>query len=236
MKIKGFLWILTLSLLIQPLYAQQFKYGIANGLNLSSFRGSYQYSEEDINLKFDSKLTFRYSVGALARFEFTDNFGIQTEVLYSAKGTGFKDDIEINEQTVTIDGGVIINYIEIPLFLRFSTRLPSRGPLFYRVPGFTYNFYIGGYYGLNTRSKFSGTVSGTIVGPSLNDEFENDIKDSLQKDDYGLVTGIGFEHGLTTKFLFDIRYIYGLNDIGNDPMTNLSIHNSVIAISIGVVF
>jgi hypothetical protein len=238
MRFKNLFPLIAIVLLLtaQSSQAQEFKFGLKNGLNLSVFQGSFKYTEEDVDLEFDSKITLRYAFGTMARFEFNPHFSIQTELLYNSKGTRLDEDIELNNQNVNINGGVVVNYIEIPLFLRFSTRLPHRATYFYPIPGFTYNFYIGGYYGFNVRSKFRGLVSGDIVGPTLNEEFENDIRTLLKKEDYGAVAGLGFEYGLYTKFVFDIRYAHGMNDIGNDPVTNLSLKNGVLSASIGVMF
>lgn len=96
--------ILTLILVVLPffIFAQDFRYGIKAGVNLSSYRG-----EGDGSLyRTDAH------AGLFASYQFTNNIGLQTEILYSRQGS--RD---------TLNGDKIntsLNYLNVQYFYKFD--------------------------------------------------------------------------------------------------------------------
>lgn len=58
----------------------------------------------------DVKSKLGYQIGGVGEFGFTDNFSIQTELLFYAKGTKFDD----------FDGELKMNYVGIPLLAKYA--------------------------------------------------------------------------------------------------------------------
>jgi hypothetical protein len=236
------LLIICVSIILLPPHistAQTFQYGLKTGVNTSYFHGDrYSYISEDVLLNLDPLLGFRYTGGVITRINITPMFSLQSELLYTTKGTRFNENIEINEQVIRLKGNVTIGYVEVPLLFRFTTTLPDRDPLFYPKPGTTYNVYLGGAAGYRTRATFSGQLSADIFGAPFDQEFKDRVWKLFSDIDYSAVVGVGIEYGAygETKYFIDIRYTQGFQNIANDPETNISLRNATATLSIGILF
>jgi hypothetical protein len=222
-----------------PAFSQSFNFGIKTGVNASYFHGGrYFFTEDEFRLNIDPKPTIRFTGGIFTRANVTDNFALQGEALYTTKGARFDQTIDIQRQPMNVTGGVTLGYIEIPIFIRFSTAVPDRGPLFYTQPGMVYYTYAGGYYGYRTRATFNGELSGEVIGVPFNEEFRNRVWYQFSNSDYGIVIGAGFEYAerLGSGYLIDLRYSLGLSDIGDDPRSGLSIKNGTVSLTVGIIF
>ncbi len=216
--------------------AQSFQFGITGGANLSTLSNPYTFMEADTVFTINSKYAIRYRGGALARLNFNDYISIQTEIGYVGKGARYKESLNLLGSSLRLNGDVSLAYIEMPLLLRLSTKLPPRDELFYLIPGFTYHVYAGGFYAYSVRAKFNGTLSGIIVGGEFEEGFEDEIINRIDKNDYGIVAGIGFDYGLYSKFSFEIRYTHSLNDIARDALLKPELTNSVFSLVMGFTF
>lgn len=98
--------------------AQDVKFGIKAGLNLSSWTGDTQ----GMNLR----PRLGINVGGFAEIRFLDQFSIQPEILYSAQGTRFKNvGATVNGQYFKGDIKWNLSYINIPLMFKYTTNNKS---------------------------------------------------------------------------------------------------------------
>jgi len=81
--------------------AQETRFGVKAGLNLSSLTGDVE----------DAKSLVGFQVGGFAEIKLTDKFAIQPEVLFSTQGAKF-DDIEG-------DYDAKLNYINVPVLAKY---------------------------------------------------------------------------------------------------------------------
>ena len=80
--------------------AQETRFGIKGGLNITSFAGGNYY---------DSKSLVGFQVGGFAEIKVIERLSIQPEVLFSTQGAKF-DDINVDRK---------LNYINIPVLAKF---------------------------------------------------------------------------------------------------------------------
>lgn len=80
--------------------------GIKGGLNFAN----QEYSADGFSVSPDSRTSFHF--GAFAVINFSDNLGLQPELLYSSKGSEF----EFGGATETSK----FNYLDVPILLRYS--------------------------------------------------------------------------------------------------------------------
>jgi hypothetical protein len=228
--------IVILYFILNPsIFAQSLNFGLKGSVNASYLRGDYIYESEELNLNLGPKLSGRFSIGGFVRYNLTGMTSIQSEILYSTRGGHFTENIEFRNQDLKIDGDLTLSYIEIPLLIRLSTSLPDRGPTFVQDPGFTFNVYAGGSFAYKTNAKFSGRLSGEVLGDDFRERFENRVWNQFKGTDYSFIVGVGFEYGVKYRFTFDLRYVMSLTDIGNDPRFPDDIRNGMISVFIGTV-
>jgi hypothetical protein len=80
--------------------------GIKGGLNFAN----QEYSADGFSISPDARTAFH--VGAFLAINFSDNLGLQPELLYSSKGSEF----EFAGTTATAK----YNYLDVPILLRYS--------------------------------------------------------------------------------------------------------------------
>jgi len=174
-----------------------------------------------------------FIVGGFARFPLHRNFGLQSEVLFSKKGSG---SLSQSLSTDPVTGALVvveqksefdISYIDVPILA--TLRIPlSAGPIVHFVGGPTLSFELGCDWNVSTRvfSISSGQQLASFDTPL-------DCPGSFpKKTDHGLTlgTGIGFAVSRTVVEI-DVRYSIGLAD--TDPGVS-DIRNRVLALTIGV--
>lgn len=246
MKVKTSLFLITILCIVlnSPVIAQKLDLGFKGSINASYFHGGYIFTEQisdgevtdEITLNLNPKLSSRFSIGGLIRYNVTDLFSVQSELLYTTRGTRFSENVDIFGQILKLDGNVTLTYIEIPLLFRVSTSLPDRGPLFYQRPGFTFNAYTGGSFAYKTNAKFSGDLTGVLLGVDFEESFENSVWDQFTDTDFSFIVGAGFEYGVRTRYTFDVRYVLSVTDIGNDPEFERDVRNGAVSVMMGIVF
>jgi opacity protein-like surface antigen len=85
--------------------AQDVKFGLKGGINLSSFSGDIE----------DASSKVGFQVGGFAEFKLTDKFSIQPELLYSTQGAKFEES-EVNyfsKETIKT------NYLNVPVMAKY---------------------------------------------------------------------------------------------------------------------
>lgn len=201
----------------------QIKFGPKIGINLANV----SISPEDEEL--ETKMTTLFSVGLLADVGFTENVGLQTGLMYSAKG--FKVDEQDDEFDFGLKMNATFNYLELPI--HFVYKLNSL------------QIYAGPYvaYGLGGKNKVEWTFDdetetdeGKFVsklGEVSFEDFEEleDDESFLNALDYGLNFGLGYE---LNGILINAGYSLGLGNVMpkyEDDEDEDTMKNGVISIS-----
>lgn len=166
------------------------KFGVKAGANFSTFN-----NEDDIEYK--PGLT----AGVFADFALPAlPISIQPEILYSQYGAADKDtDIKMN-----------INYLQIPVLVKFGFPMPAASP----------NVYFGPYYS----HKLNADVK--------NDDGSINLDELIEDSDFGVVVGAGVS---VTKLYVDLRYTAGLTEIFDSALDS-DVKNGAFALTVGIAF
>ena len=167
MKIRSLVLALAVAVLAGSASAQNFNLGLEAGANFSNFVGS----DPSLSGANDSKLGF--VGGGFLCLNFGTSFGIRPEILYEQKGNA------ISGTTTTTE----MDYVEIPILMKFSLGTPAINPAILVGPSFNWN-----------------TVA-TASGGSISNVNSSDI---------GLVGGLELDFD---KFLISGRYELGLQNV-----------------------
>lgn len=188
--------IFTLLALVAVSFSANAQYfGIKGGLNFSNF-----HQGDEIT---DQKLRTGYHFGAFVYLPITENFGVQPEVLYSAKGSTasyFTDLGPFGE----IDGDVTfkLDYIDVPVLLVFKL-------------GALAEIQVGPYFAFLANSEYE--ITGDF---ELADELDNNNFNGIG---YGLAGGVAFNIAM---FQVGARYNYGLQKVEDSNVADLLLGDS----------
>jgi hypothetical protein len=186
-----------------PLFAQIGGLGVKGGVNLATIRNSGDGSDEPA-----MKSLAGLVAGVFATLPLVSWLELQPEALYSMKGARL--DFE------GVNGSVLLDYLEVPVLTRYSRR--GTGPSGYYVAGGPAAAF---RLRARTRTKFGGATE------------EIDIADDVERLDFGVAIGGGFEHG---SLVIDGRYTHGLKDIDKDKTDGITTKNRALSITFGVKF
>ena len=129
--------------------AQESKFGVKGGINLSSLTGDIDAS---------SKVGFQ--VGAFAEFKISDKFAIQPEVLYSAQGAKEKGEFEFNGDFYEAEMNYKLAYINVPILAKYYVAEK-------------FNLEAGPQIGFLVSAKGEATVLGNSAEDDIKDGFES---------------------------------------------------------------
>ncbi len=228
------------------LFAQDVSIGVQGGLSIPSLKGGNSEQSKGYKSRFGPDF------GVFTGLSLSKHFGLQVNVSYVAQG-GVKKGIQPIPQgnldpnlpvpTGTIIYGdyknvAILNYIEIPILIKYSFDL---GKLFklYIDAGPNTGFLV------EAKTKTSGTSqlfidnSGTplTVGgqalPAVDFSHETDIKSDINVLNFGLAGGLGISTKLGPgDIILDGRGSFGLTPIQKDPK-NGNNRTGCLVISLG---
>jgi hypothetical protein len=207
---KKFLKTLLIILVFtSTLYAQ---IGIKAGVNMANQIKSL--SSQDIVDGFNRENLTGYQVGLVYQLNpRKSGIGAEIAVLVSQKGFSFSDSLSTENSIAR--GYQELNYLEVPLNLRYKIKLGFLG-----VYG-----YAGGYagYALNGRNVTETEDTSADIG----------FKDLMDRADYGYNLGLGLE--FFNKIQFGVNLSQGLKD---SNFTDDSTENTTInrAFSIGLTY
>ena len=197
--------------------------GMKAGVNFSNTVGS------DAG---DSQSLTGMAGGGIVAINLSPRFAIQTEILYTQKGSQFDGTLILpfNGDTLTYRGTFTerLPYVELPVLAKFNFVNESDiVPSLYAGPSFAFR--------ASPSFKFEGTVTDT-AGTVFAEEFENNIADEIKSFDVNLVVGgtVGIESGDGLVFV-DVRYTRGLSSYDDTPAA-LDLKNSVISVMLGLLF
>lgn len=183
--------------------AQDVKFGLKGGLNVSNFSGDTD--------GLDLKSRFGFNVGGFVEIKFSEKFALQPEVLYSTQGSkvdNFGLDTEVGY--VTSDVTFKLAYINVPVMFKY-----------YAAENFSIE--AGPQIGFLTSAKTETKVDG--YGSS-----EVDAKDVFESIDFGLNLGAGYD--FTENFSIGARYNLGLSNIAKtEEGDDSKLHNGVFSFS-----
>ncbi|CAC9974128.1 porin family protein [Flavobacterium panici] len=189
--------------------AQDVKFGLKGGLNVSNFSGDTE--------GIDFKSRFGFNVGGFVEIKFSEKFALQPEVLYSTQGAkvdNFNLDVD-GIGTVNADVAFNLTYINVPVMFKYFAAEKfslEAGP------------QIGFLVSAETKTKVDGYGSSKV-----------DIKDNFESIDFGLNLGAGYD--FTENFSAGVRYNLGLANIAKtEEGDDSKVHNGVFSLSVGYKF
>jgi hypothetical protein len=186
--------------------AQDMKFGVKAGVNISNGAGDVEDADSKIGLH----------IGGFAEFMFSEKFAFQPELLYSMQGYKYEESATFFGETVSVEEKIKLDYINVPLIFKY-----------YVTEGLAIE--AGPQIGFLMSANYEYEASG---GGESESEDE-DIKDAYKSIDYGLNVGVSYT--LDMGVMFGARYYYGLADI-DDTSDDFDEKNSVIQVSVGYKF
>ncbi len=207
------------------------KFGFKIGVNLSGVNSSttlQDYQSAALNGGLNGGLVFE--------FKPTKHVGFRTEALFSQKGYNVESDVNVDGTDAVINTSLTLNYIEVPLLLKFKL-----GPAY-----ITAGPYLA--YAVSGEDIASITVDGQKLAEDQYADYgqvpSNDIfKDgefngdniTYSRTDAGLNIGLGIK---LLKFFAEARYGTGLANIKSyDGMpSDEYMRNYTLNLSIGILF
>lgn len=153
--------------------AQGFHLGIKAGTNLSDITGR----------SFSDGFQWNFMAGAFAELNFTDNWGIQPELLFSQTTTQTASNFdEVYEQGINSQG-VKLNYMSIPILLTYKLPIPIL------------SLQLGPQFGILMNTSENITYNGA---------------NAFKSGDFSMVVGAQLNVG---GFKAGARYVYGFTNI-----------------------
>lgn len=204
----------------------QLTYFARGGMNISSI------VSVDADGVTEKNLTSRvgFQIGGGIDYALNDKLGIELSLLYAQRGANFNFTSSFAPGfDVSITEKITMNYIDIPLNLRFSTKV-GPGKL---------NILVGPKFGIGLSGNISGEMKSSAMGQSDSKAIDekltfgsNDTCD-FKTLDMGFGFGLGYD---IEKFHIQASYTYGLtNHIPNPERSEKGTQN-MIAISVGYRF
>jgi hypothetical protein len=153
--------------------AQGFHLGIKAGTNVTQLTGR----------SFDEGFQWNFMAGAFAELNFTSNWGVDPEVLFSQTTTQTASNFDdVYEQGIN-SRGVKLNYLSIPVLLTYKLPLPIL------------SLQLGPQFGILMNTSENITTNGT---------------NAFKSGDFSMVIGAQVNLG---AFKAGARYVYGFTNI-----------------------
>lgn len=196
-------------------------WGVKGGLNLSKI-----VVKDDLDNYSESyKLNPGFHVGVTAEMPLTETFAFETGLLLSTKGFKMKESEAFDGTSYEYHATANLYYLDLPLTARKYFTIG--GTRFFG----TFGPYIG--YGLSGKAKMETTKNGETESDEEDVKWGSGDNDTIKRLDFGLTAGAGL--GLNA-LQFGVSYNLGLANIAADTSGGTTIHNQVIALSVGYQF
>lgn len=206
--------VMTVAAAPNVLFAQHiFRLGPAVGLNMASL---------SIEGTSDNSIHAGAVVGAVVELGFFPIAALSIQPHFVQKGTNMESPYTVFGTNVKYSGPTSLNYIEIPVLLKFSLHPLPLSPYLLVGPNFGY---------LLSASADSLVASGNTSS--------SDIKNNVASTDIALDVGVGIEMEILpfTSLTADLRYSLGLtNNNSSGAASSNSIHTRDIKFIVGVLF
>jgi hypothetical protein len=174
----------------------RFSWGFKGGVSFAQHQGT---TPRDLEYEVSSSWRTGVAAGVFFILPVTPRFGIQQEVLYVQKGSRQQIGVEVFDIPTTLDVTYDLDYIEIPLLLRYHWILDRTVDL-YTLGGFAFGLKV------NDRYKLDGVVDDgveTIPITADSDMSEVDIFDFMFTYGVGLEFSVGGSR-LLVEYRFDL--------------------------------
>ncbi len=166
------------------------KFGIKGGLNYATLNNID-------NVEYKPGIL----IGGFAKFNVPASpMSIQPEVLYAQYGSNIEDS----------DASFKLNYIQVPVLLKFS----------FPAPGATPNVYFGPYANFLLNSEIA------------NDNGSFNLEENTKNSTFGVIIGAAVD---VSKFQLGVRYSAGLTNVADDNFSDEA-KNGAFAVTVGVSF
>lgn len=186
--------------------------GVMAGVNYATVDQDPEFGD----IEFEHRLGLL--AGAFLDVALNDVFSIEPEVLYSQKGT----EVEGTGSNADLEGKVSLDYIEVPVLLKFKVPVSNSG--------FRPFLFAGPAIGFEVNCSLDGEIL-SVTGSTDCDE--TSVVHTKSPDFGGTVGGgIEFRAGMQAVRL-DARYTHGFTDI-NDSGDTREIKNRVFALTVGL--
>lgn len=170
-----------------------------------------------------TEVEYGYKAGVVAggflNYALSNGVSIEPQVLFSQKGA----DVDGTGANSALDGSIRINYIAVPVLLRFAFAMPNSS-----VRPFV-------FVGPEIAFKVGCTARGEILAVTgSRDCDETDVLADIKSTDVGAAAGGGIEFNAGTYVMrLDARYTLGLTNI-NDAPDEREIKNRAFSVTIGL--
>jgi hypothetical protein len=195
---------LVLVLLVTLSSSAQVGFGIKGGVNVATVGGA--------DVTGTPKTLTGFVGGAYLDFDIPFLVTIQPEVLYSMKGYGIDESVTFSGTTYSATGTANLNYLEIPVLIKYSFPVPVVKP----------SVFVGPSMGILLNAKVKVDVTGQPTQ-------ETDIKSNTTGTDWGFVFGASANILVVTV---DVRYTLGLTSL--DKSGSSKVYNHVWSITAGI--
>ena len=182
----------------------QVGFGITGGVNLANVGGADAVT--------GSKNLTGFAGGVYLDLGIPFFISVQPEVLYSMKGYKADASFTIGANTVSVNQTVNLNYIEVPVLLKFSFPVPALKPTLFAGPSM----------GILLSAKAKVDITGQ---PSQ----DQDIKSLTTSTDWGVVVGASAHIAVVTV---SARYTLGLTTL--DKTGGTKAYNRVLSFMLEV--
>jgi hypothetical protein len=212
MRSKHLVLAVVLVMMASASVAQQFNFGFKFGGN------SVSLTPDNVQgYTSTSKLYTHF--GGLAHYQIYKGFGLQMEVLYSAKGDVFNFDLLNDPKNSIISVEQKLNYLSVPVMFKYTFGRPRSG--FHIDAGMTFNRLL--------KSKQSSTLS---YVDALDNTIETpyDLMMNPLSTDKGLIFGLGL---ISNGIIFDFHLELGRDQIYESTPV---LYNRTFMITAGYMF
>ncbi len=203
--------VLCLAACVLPLNSRQL--GVKAGLNIAGLNGDYVVDLESL-----SGARF----GAFLCLDLSGGLKLQPELYYVRKGASYETTGVYESIAYTLEADMMLDYIEIPLLLKYVVHSGSLEPFFFAGP----------YYAFQLAAKSEMVLS--FEGYSDTVAEKKDMEE-IKSSDFGLVFGAGLNIPLgRLDLILDARYSIGLSDIAD--AVGEDFRNGVFSLQAGLGF
>jgi len=210
-KTLGLCLVLVLSI---NLNAQTTSFGARIGINSATI--NFSDDESVFEIEPDSRIGL--NIAAILNVGITEEFSIQPELNFLQKGYKVETDFLGDE----IENKITLNYLEVPILAKYAFGSET-------IQGFVLGGPAVGY-----------AISGKFKTEENGESNEEDVdfeEDGIKRLDFGFDLGGGL--GIVTEsatIFVDIRYLFGIANIGDEDFNDGSIRNRGLNIAVGALF
>jgi len=214
---KAILAIIVLTFSVSTSYAQ-FGFGLKLGGASTSLTGI----GEDMD-NFIPTPKMHFVGGGVINYSFGRRIALQTEVIYSGKGSAIQYYEENSVGRGLIELDMRLGYLSVPLIAQF--KMGDRKSYFHFDAGIVFSQLV--------HNKFTGTIKyEDDKGNEISVE-DYDLDNDPNQQDMGYIFGIGL---VANGLMFDFSFENGIRDVFPPSESGLKVRNRSFKVTIGYIF